>query len=163
MCCFAGWNGENKPATYLNTLMWAHYAESHHGICIEYSIENDSPLLSRGVVTEGALGRLDKVIYKTAPVENKEYLNYKDCFLVKDKAWRYENEYRMVYYDRNKKEDYYVVPLSLLGLRIAKIYFGINCSNSNKKLVQELVQGKNVEFIELVNDKKYMNRIKVKE
>ena len=164
VCCFAGWDSRNRTETYLNTLMWAHYAESHHGICVEYAVENGSPLLGKGIVTDDTLGRLDKVLYKTTPINyDEEYLSYKDCFLVKDKSWSYENEYRMVYYDKNRKEDYYVVPLSQLGLRITRIYFGINCSSSNKNLVKELMKGKNVNFVELESDKKFMNRIKVKE
>ena len=143
--------------------MWAHYAESHKGICIEYSIEENSPLLNNGFISEDARGRLDKVQYKDPPTETKEHLNYTDCFLVKDKAWKYEREYRLVYYDTKREDLFYTVPLSALGMRISSIYFGINCNNGNKRLIKKIMDGEKVKFIELERDKGTMNIIKVKE
>ena len=163
VCCFAGWSKPKDPAPYLNTLMWAHYAESHKGICIEYSIEENSPLLNNGFISEDARGRLDKVQYKDPPTETKEHLNYTDCFLVKDKAWKYEREYRLVYYDTKREDLFYTVPLSALGMRISSIYFGINCNNGSKRLIKKIMDGEKVKFIELERDKGTMNIIKVKE
>ncbi len=63
--CFVGDISKTKKSVkepYLNTLMWGHYAESHQGICIRYSLSEDSPLLKDGRIDENAIGRIDKII-----------------------------------------------------------------------------------------------------
>jgi len=162
--CFVGDSSETKEnATepYLRALMWGHYAQSHQGICIRYSLSEDSPLLKNGIKDEYAIGRIDKVIYKSDPVERKERLEYERCFLYKDKVWKYENEVRLVYYDKTNNEEHYSIPLTSIGLKITGVYFGLNCDKNIKSLIRNIMEGRGVDFYEITCDDRFTNVLKV--
>ena len=78
-----------------NHLMWAHYANSHKGLLIEFDT-NDSFFDQRKSETD-SLRRLVKVDYQS---KRKRYtlshLKEEDLYTVKDIAWEYENEWRMM-------------------------------------------------------------------
>ncbi len=70
-----------------NALMWAHYADRHTGICIEY----DS--------TDQVFGGAWQVRYNNEFPELKFYEEAEDPMfqlLHKSDVWRYENEYRLI-------------------------------------------------------------------
>ena len=75
-----------------NTLMWAHYADSHKGICLEFSTRNDVICCALRVEyrREYPLMRL----YSDDPDENLIPL------LTKSDVWSYEQEYRLVPQER---------------------------------------------------------------
>lgn len=158
--CFVGDNSKTEKSVkepYLNTLMWGHYAQSHQGICIRYSLSEDSPLLKNGIIDEYAIGRIDKVIYKSDSVERKERLEYERCFLYKDKVWKYENEVRLVYYDKTNNAVHYSIPLTSIGLKITGVYFGLNCKKETKLLIRKIMEGREVDFYEIKCDDQYTN------
>lgn len=158
--CFVGEISETKKKAtkpYLNTLMWGHYAESHQGICIRYSLSEDSPLLQNGIIDEHAIGRIDKIIYQSGPVGRKKRLEYERCFLYKDNAWEYENEVRLVYYDKTNNAEHYSIPLTSIGLKITGVYFGLNCDKENKSLIRKIMEGREVDFYEIKCDDQYNN------
>lgn len=157
--CFFGWQDDTIKQPYLKNLMWGNYAKSHQGICIRYSLANRIPILTNGVIETSIRARLDKVSYQEGDVSKKGALEYKECFLVKDSDWDYENEYRLVYYDANKANMHYQVPLESLGLKIEEIYFGLNCTPSNRRLIKELLKGKDIKFFTIKRDKNYLNKI----
>ncbi len=162
--CFIGYSKELKDGLkepYLNTLMWGHYAQSHQGLCIRYSLYEKSPLLGNGVVDKHSIGRLDKVVYDNTPVKRRDRLVYEQCFLYKNKAWRYENEYRLVYYDRERDKPFYTIPLASIGLKITGIYFGLNCEQETKTLVRRIMDGRSVTFYNIQCDERYTNVLKV--
>lgn len=159
--CFAGWDKKKEKPPYLNTLMWSHYAKDHEGICIKYSISANEPILGKGVSNYHSSHILDKVIYTKEAIPNKNILNYKECFLIKDKAWRYENEFRLISYDYQEEGDFITIPLSTLGLKIKAVYFGLNCSPCDRKEVETALEGKGVKFYTLGYDKEYMNRVEI--
>ena len=162
--CFAGIDtSKTKFPPYLNSLMWGHYAKRHHGFCIQYELEDGSPLLNDGDIGVGKRCRMDKVIYRDDLVSSDgALLSYEKCFLVKKEAWSYENEYRIVYYDANRDEQYYNVSLDSIGLKIICVYFGLNCSNGNRAIVQQLLKNKDVGFYEIVRDENYLNKLEIK-
>lgn len=161
VCCFAGWDKKKENPPFLNTLMWSHYAKNHEGICIKYSVSANEPILDKGVFDSHSSCILDKVIYTKEDIPNKDILNYKECFLIKDRAWRYENEFRLIYYDYQKEGDFITIPLSKIGLKIEAVYFGINCSLRDRKEVETALEGRGVEFFTLGYDKKILNRMEL--
>ena len=161
--CFVGDSSETKgsaPEPYLRTLMWGHYAENHQGICIRYSLSEDSPLLKNGIIDDHTIGRIDKIIYQSGSVRRKERLEYERCFLFKDKAWEYENEVRLVYYDTKRDEEHYSIPLTSIGLKITGVYFGLNCKKEMKSLIRNIMEGQEVDFYEIKCDDQYNNVLK---
>ena len=161
VCCFAGWDKKKENPPYLNTLMWSHYARNHEGICIKYSISANEPILDKGIFDSHSSCILDKVIYTKEAIPNKNVLNYKECFLIKDRAWRYENEFRLIFYDYQEEGDFITIPLSKIGLKIEAVYFGLNCSPSDRKEVESALKGRGVKFFTLGYNKKYMNRLEI--
>ena len=135
---------------YDNFLMWSHYADEHKGICIEYDISYLKKVNSK-------INKLilKKVIYTNKIIINKVYpyiLNNKDIeyenkfislFYLKHKNWKYEKEYRIIAYT---KEEYIYLP-------IKAIYFGMNASDDNIKLIKSLVKDDTVKFYKMESDK----------
>ena len=162
--CFAGIDAlKNELPPCLNSLMWGHYAKSHHGICIQYELDEDSPLLNDGYIGIGKRCRMDKVIYTDDFVpSDSALLSYEKCFLYKKTPWEYENEYRIVYYDVDRDDEYYNVSLDSIGLKTKCVYFGLNCSNGNRAIVQQLLKNKDVSFYEIVRNENYLNKLQIK-
>ena len=128
-----------------STLMWSHYAQSHHGACIEYEIEDEN---------------YKKVKYSKKPIKfqltkvleivlghefSKSKFDYSDSsflfaiepVLTKFKGWRYEKEIRCGY-SLNKKnprihkgKDKNGKPIWLFDMPvdIKKIYMGCEASD----------------------------------
>jgi hypothetical protein len=74
-------------------LMWSHYADSHRGICIEFSRKSQ--------LTANAL----KVIYSTERVPINPFIDNSDemadrSLLTKSYQWSYEMEWRLIRHDK---------------------------------------------------------------
>lgn len=85
-------------------LMWAHYTADHTGFVIEFDERHHyfGPVAPEETESEEAplLGLLRKVRYSvdipSYPVLVREDLDFRDAFFVKDAAWAYEREWRML-------------------------------------------------------------------
>jgi hypothetical protein len=72
-------------------LMWAHYADSHRGICLEFSVRVDPPFFTEA----------QPVRYQDSYPRFNYFNSDKDeraekSFLTKSKHWAYEQEFRVV-------------------------------------------------------------------
>lgn len=129
-----------------NILMWAHYANKHEGICVEYDISKLSNI-ERGYI-------LRKIEYDTDltfdyNIESDNLFNIKndlqyhtidskypiDIFFIKHKTWQYENEYRLITYKGNNEK---------IELPIKHIYLGKNIKDIYQKSIEELANKKNI-------------------
>ena len=135
-----------KP--YKNTLLWAHYADSHKGVCIEYkyALNHKNPIAT-----------LHEVKYQS----EIEFGELSDAFRIKATDWQYENEVRLFHFDESNKEDTNVVkPFKELGLTIKAVYFGTKCSKDNKDTItkilakQEDITQKRIEFYNMTTDRR---------
>jgi len=105
ICCFS-----KDPN---NSLLWAHYADGGRGILVEFEVPNGTPCY--------------KVNYSRKPKLGKSQLtidNAMDILKYKDKAWKYEREYRCILED----EQY-------LNIKVKKVYLGPKVSEDRKKLL----------------------------
>lgn len=66
-----------------NRLMWSHYANNHSGICLEFEIDN-------------ILENLHPCYYTDSFPEMNWKSNNINLSLIKEKAWEYEAEWRLV-------------------------------------------------------------------
>lgn len=107
--------------------MWAHYADDHQGLCLEF----DAHLLTE------SLGLRLKVHYNAIPyvvhsgiddMTDKEILK---ILCSKQKEWEYEKEYRFIKRgsDMATQTEY-----PFLKEALTAIYFGLKCSEENMKL-----------------------------
>lgn len=109
-----------------NLLMWAHYADSHKGVCLKFDILEDTEFFSPA----------KKVIYaKDYPVYN--YLENKNdfvnqLFFTKSNEWAYEGEVRVL---KKKKDNYQFKESSL-----KELIFGCNISENDKKTLTKIIR-----------------------
>jgi hypothetical protein len=107
----AGWN---------SPLMWSHYANQHHGICIEYDTTRlEHPNLQP--VNYGAqrsIAATDLLNWKVDGCPKAEAHIRETYFLSKAVDWTYEHEWR----DINDSHGEYAATL-----KVTAIYFGIRC------------------------------------
>ena len=86
-------------ANYNNLLMWAHYADNHRGLCVEYDYNSE---FFHGRYSCGSyekVGKIHKVEYsKERPVyiTHDELVSRTDYWFHKSWEWRYEEEYRIL-------------------------------------------------------------------
>lgn len=127
-------NKKIKP--FLNTLMWAHYANSHKGICIKYKL---SPTLIKR--NNKIAGLFAAVEYPETPfnIKSENHFEFNECFLTKQAEWRYENEVRLVYFNADQSE--YFQPIKLEGdNKIEAIYFGYRCLQTEKDIIKNILR-----------------------
>jgi hypothetical protein len=78
-----------------NLLMWAHYAQQHQGMVIEFDASHS---WFKQQDDDSGLGRLHKLSYSDVRPfsESMVDLTMQELFLTKSKAWEYEQEWRML-------------------------------------------------------------------
>ena len=79
-------------------LLWAHYASSHKGFCIELAFhENEQPLKMTYQEDIASIDILDFLKHDLGLDSSNELgVKIRDALLVKLKAWHYESEYRWI-------------------------------------------------------------------
>lgn len=116
--------------------MWAHYADSHKGICIKYRFTNSMSKL--GGDGNGVVSYFKDVKYSSEEMSKyskKDSINLEDAFFLKGKDWEYENELRFLHYDLNNQDSYTInIPNC-----IEAIYFGLKCSDKDKKSIKKIM------------------------
>ena len=148
ICCLSRDSENDDEYVYdhrrmsLNPLMWAHYADKHRGICIEYEI-TDGMITAHNDAHQ--VLRINNVRYRDRKVMS-DYITLDNALLAKGASWQYENETRLLYYDKNinttsgKADDY----LSLSGFRIKSIYLGYRIKKQDKIDVIEASERKGI-------------------
>lgn len=135
-----------------NTLMWAHYADSHTGFCVEYEMDNSMFRIDDYSTLKVA--RMLKVDYRSAakhPLDfsmKKDTLSIQEGFFCKSRDWFYEHEVRMVLYSPKENVTYPVIPLSGKS-RISAIYFGVNCHEETIQKVKDALNGRDVKYYKM--------------
>lgn len=111
-------------------LMWSHYAEYHKGFCIEYHIDDVSPLksMARPVRYTDVYPSLS---LKNLPGDAEE--NFIDvCVYTKAKQWSYEREWRAIMHIGEKL---YRAPAP-----ISAIIFGARMPDAHKRDIYEILR-----------------------
>ena len=147
-----------------NLPMWAHYANNHSGVCIEYEINEPKlffPISYEGervpgnVVIMKCLSLIAKDINGKITDKEKEDLQFYQSIifhnnLIKDTSWKYEDEYRLIYPSffipdaiLNDKGGI-LLNNTTLGIKIKNIYLGMNCNEVYKKQLIDVSSKLNV-------------------
>jgi hypothetical protein len=106
-----------------NPLLWAHYADSFKGICVEIGINDNHQY------------KLEPVAYPLARLRltdaDKFDLNsfIDKALLSKSRIWKYEEEMRILTKDKYVKDD----------ISINAIHIGVGISEENKWLIEKIV------------------------
>lgn len=130
----------STSADFKNELLWAHYANSHKGFCIEYDLNRLQN------VDGGKNVIIQPIKYKSKPpkfnildlISNKDNQIASKVAFYKSKAWEYEKELRILTMKHGKVQH----PFDA----ITGIYFGINSSAELKKRAKEALKNHSVDF-----------------
>lgn len=146
---------------YLNTLMWAHYANSHKGMCIKYKL-SPSSLIKRTDKTTGILAAI-KYPKDSFNIDSRDIFEFNECFLIKQAEWKYENEVRLIYFNADNSD--FFQPISLdENNKIEAIYFGYKCPETDKKTIKKLfIHDPNIKFYQMTIDYDNIFRLKATE
>ena len=154
---------------FSNSLMWAHYADNHKGICIKYNFKYSTSLINQG---RNIVSYFKDVRYSNEDMRKYSKLNDindKDAFFLKGKEWEYEKELRYLYFNTNDKEEHKAIDIPNC---IEAIYFGLRCSEKDKETIMNIMRNKkfitekngkktkkSVLFYQMKNDKTQFGRI----
>ncbi len=132
-------------------LMWSHYADQHHGICIEYTTKSHTPVEIQSVSYNKprAIRASDLIEWKLHDSTEAKNAIRETFFFVKAKPWKYEQEWRAV------KSD---VGLACSPFTIYAIYFGLRCPYAVQTTLVKLFDGdhRHIKFYELcVSDENF--------
>lgn len=123
----------------INPLMWAHYADSHKGLCIQYKVKP-----SNCEDTDNQILRLLDVQYNKKFPLNGE-LPLTDSFVVKAKCWSYENETRLIAYSRDNEEDF----LTLGDFEVEAVYMGYRIGHQQRDYLKRMLKGSSIKLFQM--------------
>ena len=163
---------EDGIPDYLNGLMWAHYADSHKGVCIKYHFPNSFTILGHN--SDSVTCFFYDITYSDSDIcqySKKDSINMKDAFFLKGKQWEYENELRFLYFDVNGREGYKVIKAENC---IEAVYFGLRCSEEDKTTIMNILKDKKlitidyqkkqtespIKFYQMKVDKEHFGQVK---
>ena len=136
--------------TYKDELLWAHYANSHFGFCVEYDLD----ILIETYKAENIYSF--PVIYSKTPpqigvneisnTKNKALLIIQKMLGYKSKRWRYEEEHRLIIDKLGEQAyDYKAVKA---------IYFGIRMEDKNKEALMNKLKGRGISYYQMFQKEK---------
>lgn len=157
ICCFVDPLRSDKKNSIpriedCSPLMWAHYANNHKGICIQYKI---NPALIPE--NEQWIIRLLDVDYKRAFPLNGD-IPFMDSLCVKGGSWQYENETRLILYTRNKFAD--------KGRRRVKkydieaVYMGREIEAERRNYLKNMLRGTSIKLYQMSFDEDDISKLK---
>ena len=122
-----------------NELLWAHYANSHKGFCIEYDLDKLDTCITAIIDY-----RIDVEYQENKPIispEDSIEAKIKKAFSTKSLAWNYENEYRLVFGSSGVKK--------IAFEAIRAIYFGLNMPLAERNAIVNGLKDKGIEFYQI--------------
>lgn len=135
------------------TLLWAHYADEHRGVCLKYQFPKSFLLSAQFQLTAGGKidYRADPLInlILNSPTDNEEQF-VKDLALTylktKSPAWDYEKEVRLI----RRVSGIFAIE----GGFLKQVYFGLQTPKEDKLLVFRLANDYCgcIDFFEMVRD-----------
>ena len=111
-----------------DVVLWSHYASSHKGLCLGFSVLNDQPFFARALPVTYSLEfpRIDLI--------DDDPDRQVDAFLLtKAKGWEYEHEWRIIDHDNGYGEK------SFNKKALCEIIFGAKMSDEDKGFIYECV------------------------
>jgi len=127
-------------SVYTSLTMWAHYANNHQGIVIEFDESHDffNPKLEFNSKIPCFLHGLKKVLYKQKRLSiNSDNWVQEENFLIKSNDWAYENEYRMtIILDESSNSDKYNIKFP--SEVITSVYIGYNATQETINYILNL-------------------------
>lgn len=128
----------SEPDNVFSKIMWAHYANSHSGVCAEYTYASVNSICDFGCIPIKYTDEYNRRVDVTTTADGTaEFLK-----LIYNKAteWAYEKEWRVAQESNNDERMGFNVDFTLPK----NIYLGCNISSKLKKDVLEFCWGTNI-------------------
>lgn len=147
-----------------NASMWAYYANEYNGFCVSYSVEeninNPKEIKYANFSKNFSNEQYQSICQKD---ENAVYnlIELKNRFIIKNKYWEHEEEYRVFDSEPNaikrySNENGFLRNLSEFGLSINAIYIGLKCSKENETVLISIAKELNVKSYFMIKDENKM-------
>ena len=142
----------------IHPLMWAHYADSHKGICIQYRFKKayfiqDSLKLS--------FRRVEEETYTNDIPNLHEGINISNALFTKSEVWEYEDEVRILDFDIVEKKDV-KLQKNNEDVVIEAIYFGYYCNDITIEKVSTAVRNTSIKLYQMVIENENLHQLKAK-
>lgn len=131
--------------SFIDKLLWAHYANSHKGFCIEYDLD----LLLDNYVYENKYSfpviysvKPSQIALKDIPNASKNDDLIQKAFGSKSKEWEYEQEYRII------TDDFGIHNYDFQAVK--SIYFGLRMCDLQKELIIKRLRGRGIKYYQIV-------------
>lgn len=133
--------------------MWSHYANEHRGICLGFSMYKMERILpSEFSEFSEFWPYTDKQLYYGTD-EMKNYAVYlDDCRLpgryltlldklsmVKAPNWKYENEFRFMYHDKERKDRSGIL-VDFDSNDLENVIYGLKCPKQDQKAIRNIIE-----------------------
>lgn len=135
--------------------LWAHYADNHRGICIEYDLVNTKNEIFKNLCFPiEYLEDYDLTKDVNYSFNKKSFnLNLKiKPLLLKAKDWSYEEEWRIIF-DDSIFSDFCPYEPYINFLKPQKVYMGIDISEKDEKLIKNICKIKEIPLFKAIKDK----------
>lgn len=148
-----------------NTLMWAHYANCHKGICVQYELGVKD--FASNSLNDGAVMRLMQIKYVNPSstddvldfTNTETKLNMRTALATKSIDWDYEHEVRMLAYTPSEESKYVQCSLETPN-PIKAIYFGVKCPPQRKNAVRKIFESRpEVKFYQMSVNPQNIHRL----
>ena len=130
LCCFS--------ESLRSILMWAHYAHSHRGYCVEYSLA-DGTMLAQEVSPVIYSSTMPSLSIADLAPENLEQ-TVEMLWRTKAACWRYEKEWRALAPEGNRS---YPARAPILS-----VTFGERMPEGDRALIQQALRGQSIQLKE---------------
>lgn len=146
---FCGRQKREPKIVDCNPLMWAHYADNHKGICIQYRVNPENMVDNANLIV-----RLLDVNYdKPFPLDGN--IPFLDSLCVKGDCWRYEKETRLIMYSRKQLSDYY----SQDGYEIEAVYMGCRIEHEKRNYLKNMLSGTGIKLYQMAFNKDDISKL----
>lgn len=148
-----------------NTLMWAHYANCHKGICVQYELGVKD--FASNSLNDGTVMRLMQIKYVNPSsiddildfTNTETQLNMRTALASKSIDWDYEHEVRMLAYTPSEESKYVQCSLETPN-PIKAIYFGVKCPPQRRNAVRKIFESRpEVKFFQMSINPKNIHRL----
>lgn len=164
-------DGQIRPVAIeeLDTLMWAHYANSHKGFCVKYKFSNDF-FCDFSSNEDKSLRMISGMYYDdNIDLTLDDFPDLNKAILTKSKNWEYEKEMRLLSFDvekhKNANDEITDEPafpaFKCIGAAKA-IYLGIKCTDADRRKMEAAIGDKNIELYQMVYDPNNLTKLKAK-
>lgn len=127
---------DNDKEEFLNPLMWAHYADSHRGVCLKYGFPSE--ITQFGAASDSDyVSYFNDVIYTNQLPQYNKGISVQEAFWYKSKEWEYENELRLLYFHPNVKDKHVTIPALN---SVESVYFGVQCSPKDRETIRNILK-----------------------